>query len=97
VTIRIEPGTQPGTVPRNGLLIKPYVYRGTGVDTLTAFMDDEPGETRRPGRPREYPCGTPAAYRRHLRYGEKPCGECRRAHTQSSTERRQAARKQAAA
>jgi hypothetical protein len=65
VTIRIEPGTQP---------LRPYVYRGTGADTLTGGMT-----------------------RRHLRYGEKPCGECRRAQTQSRTERRQAARKQAAA
>lgn len=30
--------------------------------------------------PRELkPCGTPAAYRRHLRYGEKPCDACREA------------------
>lgn len=27
------------------------------------------------------PCGTPAAYRRHLRHGEEPCSACRRAHT----------------
>ena len=25
------------------------------------------------------PCGTPAAYRRHLRYGEKPCESCKQA------------------
>jgi hypothetical protein len=25
------------------------------------------------------PCGTPAAYRRHQRHGEKPCERCRRA------------------
>ena len=25
------------------------------------------------------PCGTPAAYRRHLRHGENPCPACRRA------------------
>ena len=25
------------------------------------------------------PCGTPAAYRRHLRHGESPCPACRRA------------------
>jgi len=23
------------------------------------------------------PCGTPAAYRRHLRHGEQPCDACR--------------------
>lgn len=26
------------------------------------------------------PCGTDAAYRRHLRHGETPCPKCRRAH-----------------
>lgn len=27
--------------------------------------------------PRELaPCGTPAAYRRHLRHGERPCSDC---------------------
>jgi hypothetical protein len=26
------------------------------------------------------PCGSPAAYRRHLRYGEPTCPDCRRAH-----------------
>jgi transcriptional regulator with XRE-family HTH domain len=25
------------------------------------------------------PCGTPAAYRRHIRHGERPCGSCARA------------------
>jgi hypothetical protein len=43
-----------------------YVYRGTGRDTLTAFMDF-------------YPCGTYQAYRRHLSHGEKPCEDCARA------------------
>ncbi len=28
------------------------------------------------------PCGTPAAYRRHLRHGEKPCSGCRFAEAQ---------------
>lgn len=27
------------------------------------------------------PCGTVAAYRRHLRHGEEPCAECRAANT----------------
>lgn len=26
------------------------------------------------------PCGTAAAYRRHLRAGEETCADCRRAH-----------------
>lgn len=29
--------------------------------------------------PNVAPCGTPAAYRRHLRHGEDPCSACRRA------------------
>lgn len=33
------------------------------------------GKGRRPGVPAR-PCGTHAAYRRHLRAGEKPCAEC---------------------
>lgn len=31
------------------------------------------------GRPASRECGTPAAYRRHLRRGETPCGACRAA------------------
>lgn len=38
-----------GTRPRNGLPEHvPYVYRGTGADTLTAFMDDDETEVRVP-------------------------------------------------
>ena len=33
------------------------------------------------------PCGTPAAYRRHLRNGEKPCLPCARAHAKAKDER----------
>ncbi len=32
------------------------------------------------GRPATQPCGTEAAYRRHLRHGEAPCEACRTAH-----------------
>lgn len=33
--------------------------------------------------PRELkPCGTPAAYRRHIKRGEEPCEPCRAANTQ---------------
>lgn len=39
LTVRTAPGT---TSRLNGLYApKPYVYRGTGEDTLTAFMDGE--------------------------------------------------------
>jgi hypothetical protein len=34
--------TEPGAVPRNYTPgFRPYVYRGTGVDTLTPWLDDE--------------------------------------------------------
>jgi hypothetical protein len=37
--------TAPGTTPRLALYTpRPYTYRGTGEDTLTAFMDDEPAD-----------------------------------------------------
>ena len=59
-------------------VFRPYVYRGTGSDTLTAFMDAEP--VRHPGgRPATRPHGPTAAYRRHLRQGERPCLSCRQA------------------
>lgn len=38
------------------------------------------------------PCGTEAAYRRHLRHGESPCGPCRRAAAKSKQRRRGAER-----
>jgi hypothetical protein len=44
------------------------------------------------GRRASQPCGKPAAYRRHLRHGEQPCGACRAAQA-----RQYAARKETAA
>jgi hypothetical protein len=43
-------------------------------------------------RPRENlePCGTPAAYRRHSRAGEKPCEACRRWRNADGQARRRA-------
>lgn len=35
--------------------------------------------TGAPGRPATKPCGTTAAYKRHQRHGEAPCGPCRSA------------------
>jgi len=32
------------------------------------------------------PCGTPAAYRRHLYHGEEPCQQCRDAHNDRTRE-----------
>lgn len=37
------------------------------------------------------PCGTVAAYYRHLRHGEKPCGSCKAARRQHDRDRRASA------
>lgn len=36
-------------------------------------------KTGQPGRPVTQPCGTVAAYKRHLRNKEEPCAACREA------------------
>jgi hypothetical protein len=67
----------PGTTFRNGMPWKPYAYRGTGRDELTAWMDELPDEAPAgPGRAASSPCGTSAAYRRHRRRGEQACAAC---------------------
>jgi hypothetical protein len=73
-----RPALMAGTTFRNGMpLLKPYVYRGTGQDELTAWMDDLPDEAPAgPGRAASSPCGTSAAYRRHRRRGEQACAAC---------------------
>lgn len=55
----------------------PYVYRGTGRDELTPWMDDEPDDAPAPARgcKSSLPCGTPAAARRHRRRGDIPPGK----------------------
>ena len=47
-----------------------------GIDRETAYR--EKYDTNRHGRTPQ-PCGTAAAYRRHARRGETPCGPCRAA------------------
>lgn len=42
------------------------------------------------------PCGTEAAYRRHLRHNEEPCGECMAAHRALKAESTRARRAAAA-
>lgn len=37
------------------------------------------------------PCGTDAAYRRHLKRGERACGACREAHARDRARRKDAA------
>ena len=68
--------TRPAPGVPNGLPWKPYRYRGAGEDVLTPFLDREPEPGPPPGR-ELMPCGTYAAYRRHLRHGESPCRACR--------------------
>ena len=41
------------------------------------------------------PCGTPAAYRRHLRHKESPCAACRKAKRGEAQQQRDEARKSA--
>lgn len=72
--------TRPAPGVPNGLPWKPYRYRGAGTDVLTPWMDEGPEpRVRRSENTRRLlvPCGTPAAYRRHLRHGESPCRACR--------------------
>ncbi len=38
--------------------------------------------------PRIYGCGTPAGYKRHARYDQAPCDECRDAHNAARRQRR---------
>ena len=51
-----------------------------GVWGATTPEERRAVKRRKAGRPRNsptvQPCGTPAAYRRHQRRGEKPCGPC---------------------
>jgi hypothetical protein len=46
-----------------------YVYKGT----KPGWGDEQP-------KPDLKPCGTNAAYNRHIRYGEKACQPCKDAH-----------------
>lgn len=74
---------------RNGLPEpRPYVYRGTGVDLLTPYLDGLPEpEPVPPGPPAVKTCGTQAAYRRHLRRGEPPCEDCKKASARDTQDR----------
>lgn len=89
----------PGTTFRNGLPpLKPYRYRGTGRDELTAWMDDLPDEAPAPrGRAASSPCGTPAAARRHWRRGEPLDEACRQASRRDRADRSARQREKSAA
>lgn len=86
----------PAVVIPNGLTWKPYVYRGRGYDVLTPhlgdpFEDPYEDEAPRAGRRAAAPCGTTAAYARHVRHGEKPCEPCADAERDRRFERAQTA------
>lgn len=61
----------------NGLPWVPYVYRGTGKDTLTPELGDAFDVTAYVHDAGLLPHGTPAAYRRHRRRGEEACRPCK--------------------
>lgn len=61
--------TRPGGAELNSLPWKPYVYQGTGVDTLTPELDDEP----------MWPCGTITGFTRHKYNREPQCEPCKEA------------------
>jgi len=47
------------------------------ADYQRAWRARQGARTGKPGRPATQPCGTVAAYRRHVRAGEPPCQPCR--------------------
>lgn len=47
VYLRSTVPVEVGAVPRNGLPVRPYIYRGAGVDVLTPELDDA-GEPETP-------------------------------------------------
>lgn len=83
----------PGTTPRNGLPApRHYIYRGVGVDTLTAELDDiDTPELDEQFGPDEapWPCGTPLGYYRGCRC--RSCKDAQAARKCESRQRRQAA------
>lgn len=58
------------------------------ADYQRAWRAKQGARTGHPGRPITKPCGTPAAYKRHIRNGEKPCDACRAANTEKQAELR---------
>lgn len=62
--------TLPGRAVRNGLAWKPYVYRGTGVDTLTPHIVSGPA-----GAP-DYPDPAPDPPQFKRRRGRGICSTC---------------------
>jgi hypothetical protein len=79
----------PGTWLPSGLPWKPYVYQGTGADTLTASMDEPESQFRdlpRTGRVlAEH--GTDGAIRRHYRNKTPVCEACRQRESRRKADR----------
>lgn len=59
--------------PRNGMPGKLYVYRGTGVDVLTPFLDDVDDDARPVTGEACWCGGDMGGYRKHLAKREDPC------------------------
>lgn len=53
---------------------------------MVAYLLEAHGRPTHPGPVATQPCGTPAAYRRHLRRGEDPCPLCRVANRQHNAQ-----------
>ena len=77
-----------------GVLRMSYQYRGAQpVATDPEVQAEAPLPAAGPepasgSKPALLPCGTNAAYGRHLNKGEKPCPACTQAHTEYTAERR---------
>lgn len=68
-----------------------YIYKGNRFDEpdpTPAPRELTPAQPKTPTKLR--PCGTPAAYRRHLYNGEQPCPECHTAWTEHHRKRNRA-------
>jgi hypothetical protein len=47
------------------------------ADQQRVWRAKQGARTGQLGRPVTQPCGTTAAYKRHQRHGDEPCGACR--------------------
>lgn len=58
-----------------------YRAKVSDAEYQRAWRAKHGAKTGQVGRPPVQPCGTVAAYKRHLRNGEQPCADCRAANS----------------
>lgn len=58
----------------------------TDADRARRYRASKGATPGRHGPPPTAPCGTPAAYRRHLRHREPPCAACKAANAQAQAD-----------